>query len=160
MVRESMGGFERVQLETELSNLLGKDIDLVVFGSASPLLRHQILKYGLIVYEADPMERVRQETIARKEYLDSLALYRIPGEDKSQVDKELVSRKLSRLRTYADELRRAKDINWDKYRSDLRARAFVERYIHLAIEDVIDVANHFVSFYQWREPTSFDRLVD
>ena len=73
-------------------------------------------------------------------------------------DKELLSRKLSRLRTYVDELRRAKDINWCKYRSDLRARAFVERYIHLAIEEVIDVANHFVSFYQWREPTSFRDL--
>ena len=83
MVRESMGGFERVQLETELSNLLGKDIDLVVFGSVSPLLQHQILKYGRIVYEADPTERVRQETMARKEYLDSRSLYRILGEDKS-----------------------------------------------------------------------------
>ena len=71
------------------------------------------------------------------------------------VDKELVSRKLSQLRGYVDELRRAKDITWAKYRSDLRAKAFVERYIHLAIEEVIDIANHLVSFYQWREPTSF-----
>ncbi|SPJ15157.1 putative toxin-antitoxin system, antitoxin component [Syntrophobacter sp. SbD2] len=74
------------------------------------------------------------------------------------MDKELVSRKLSQLRMYVDELRRAEDINWEKYRSDLRARAFVERYIHLAIEEVIDVANHLVSFYQWREPTSFRDL--
>ncbi len=74
------------------------------------------------------------------------------------VDKELLSRKLSQLRTYVDELRRAEDINWEKYHSDLRARAFVERYIHMAIEEVIDVANHFVSFYQWREPTSFRDL--
>jgi uncharacterized protein YutE (UPF0331/DUF86 family) len=74
------------------------------------------------------------------------------------VDKELVSRKLSQLRMYVDELRRAKDINWEKYRSDLRTRAFVERYVHLAIEEVIDVANHLVSFYQWREPTSFRDL--
>lgn len=74
------------------------------------------------------------------------------------VDKELVSRKLSQLRMYVDELRRAEDINWEKYRSDLRARTFVERYIHLAIEEVIDVANYLVSFYQWREPTSFRDL--
>ena len=74
------------------------------------------------------------------------------------VDKELVSRKLSHLRMYVDELRRAEDINWEKYRSDLRARAFVERYIHLAIEEVIDVANYLVSFCQWREPTSFRDL--
>lgn len=74
------------------------------------------------------------------------------------VDKELVSRKLSRLRAYVDELRRAQDINWEKYRTDLRSRAFVERYIHLAIEEVMDIANHFTAFYQWREPTSFRDL--
>jgi len=79
MVRGSMGGFERVQLETELSNLLGKDIDLVIFSSGSALLQHQILKYGRIVYEADPGERVRQEVKARREYLDSQVLYRIAG---------------------------------------------------------------------------------
>jgi len=74
------------------------------------------------------------------------------------VDKELLSRKLSRLGMYVDALRRAKDINREKYRSDLRARAFVERYIHLAIEEVMDVANHFISFYKWREPTSYRDL--
>jgi uncharacterized protein YutE (UPF0331/DUF86 family) len=74
------------------------------------------------------------------------------------VDRELVSRKLSRLRGYLDELRLSQDITWRKYQSDLRTRAFVERYIHLAIEEVIDVANHLVSSSQWREPTSFRDL--
>jgi len=41
------------------------------------------------------------------------------------VDKELVSRKLSQLQGYVDELRRAEDITWAKYRSDLRAKALV-----------------------------------
>ncbi len=74
------------------------------------------------------------------------------------VDRELVSRKLARLRGYLNELKDARDINWEKYRSDLRTRAFVERYIHLCIEEVIDIANHFVSFHKWREPTSFRDL--
>jgi len=83
MIRGPMGGFERVQLETELSNLLGKDVDLIVFSRVSPLLQHQILKYGRIVFEADAGERIRQETTSRREYLDSRVLYRILGEDKS-----------------------------------------------------------------------------
>lgn len=74
------------------------------------------------------------------------------------VDRELVSRKLARLRGYVNELRNARDIDWEKYRSDLRSRAFVERYIHLCIEEVIDIANHFVSFHKWREPASFRDL--
>lgn len=74
------------------------------------------------------------------------------------VDKELLSRKLSRLRSYLQELKNAEDIDWEKYRSELRARAFVERYLHLAIEEIVDIANHLVSFYRWREPTGYRDL--
>ena len=55
-------------------------------------------------------------------------------------------------------LKGAEDINWEKYQSDLRVKAFVERYLHLAIDEVIDIANHLVSFYRWREPTGYRDL--
>ena len=74
------------------------------------------------------------------------------------VDKELLSRKISRLRTYTESLMSAEDIDWEKYKSDLRAKAFVERYLHLAIEEVIDIANHLISFFKWREPTGYRDL--
>lgn len=75
------------------------------------------------------------------------------------VDIELISRKLSRLQSYVDELKAATDITWEKYRSDLRTKAFVERFLHLAIEEVIDIANHIVSFEQWREPSGYRDLL-
>ena len=74
------------------------------------------------------------------------------------VDKELFSRKISHLSSYISELQNAKDINWKKYTSDSRTRAFVERYLHLAIEEVFDIANHLVSFCRWREPTGYRDL--
>lgn len=74
------------------------------------------------------------------------------------VDKELLSRKISRLRSYTEALISAEDIDWEKYKSDLRAKAFVERYLHLAIEEVIDIANHLISFFKWREPTAYRDL--
>lgn len=77
MFRSPIKGMERVQLETSLSNLLGRDVDLIVFEEASPLLQHQILKYGCLVYESDPKERVRQEVVARREYLDTTVLYKV-----------------------------------------------------------------------------------
>jgi len=77
MVRGSIRSMERVRLETSLSNLLERDVDLIIFGEASALLRHQILKYGDLVYESDPKERVRQEVFARREYLDSIVLYKL-----------------------------------------------------------------------------------
>jgi uncharacterized protein YutE (UPF0331/DUF86 family) len=75
------------------------------------------------------------------------------------VDQELLSRKLSRLKSYVESLRRADDIDWEKYRADPRAKAFVERYLHLAIEEVFDVANHIVSFHGWREPEGYRDLL-
>jgi predicted nucleotidyltransferase len=77
MVRSRIKGMERVQLETSLSNLLKRDVDLVVFGEASPLLQHQILRNSRLVYERDPKERVRQEVAARCEYLDTASLYKV-----------------------------------------------------------------------------------
>jgi len=74
------------------------------------------------------------------------------------VDRDLLSRKLSRLQEYVNALRTAEDIDWGKYRSDIRARAFVERYLHLAIEEVLDICNHLVSFQRWREPTGYRDL--
>jgi uncharacterized protein YutE (UPF0331/DUF86 family) len=74
------------------------------------------------------------------------------------VDKELLSRKVSQLREYLVELQNADDITWETYEGDLRARAFVERYLQLCIEKVIDIGNHFVSFHRWREPEGYRDL--
>lgn len=74
------------------------------------------------------------------------------------VDNELVSRKISKLLNYVTDLEQAEDINWEKYKSDTRSRAFVERYIHLAIEEVFDISNHIISFYSWREPSGYRDL--
>lgn len=69
-------GFEKAEMETQLSMLLHRDVDIVVFHQADVLLQHQILKYGHLVYEKDSSERVRQETYSRREYLDTRFLFK------------------------------------------------------------------------------------
>jgi len=76
MVGAGLSEYDRIEMETTLSNLLARDVDLVVFARASPLLQHQILKYGHLVHENDTQERVRQEVFSRTEYLDSQFLYK------------------------------------------------------------------------------------
>ena len=76
MSRCPIDGFKRIDLETEFSLSLDRDVDLVVFHQAELLLQHQILKYGTLLYENDLSERVRQETTARREYLDTHFLFR------------------------------------------------------------------------------------
>ena len=76
IAKEAILPRERIRLETELSNLCRRDVHLVVFGQAAPLLRHQILKYGRLICENDSGERVRQEVLARAEYFDSKELFK------------------------------------------------------------------------------------
>lgn len=75
------------------------------------------------------------------------------------VDIELLSRKISHLSHYISELQSAEDINWEKYSTDPRSKAFVERYLHLSIEEIFDIANHIVSFCRWREPNGYRDLL-
>ena len=68
-----------IEWETSLSNFIGKDVDLVIFNQASPLLKHQILKHGLLIKETHPKDRIKYETIARYEYLDTQQLFKELG---------------------------------------------------------------------------------
>jgi len=56
---------------------------------------------------------------------------------------------------YINELRHAKDISWEKYKNNIRDRAFVERYIHMTIQTVFDIANHIISYQGWKEPETY-----
>jgi len=71
-----ISGAERIRLEADFCRRLRRDVDLVVFDQATPLLQHQILKYGLLIWENDPAERVRQEVRSRAAYLDTRGLFR------------------------------------------------------------------------------------
>jgi len=76
VIKKPISGRERLRIEADLSNRLRRDVDLVVFGQAAPLLQHQILKNGRLICENDPAERIRQEVLARAEYLDTRRLFR------------------------------------------------------------------------------------
>ena len=71
------------------------------------------------------------------------------------VDRVLLERILSDIQSNVKALRNAEDITWDIYRTDIRARRFVERTLHISIEACIDSAQHIISDEQMREPTSY-----
>jgi hypothetical protein len=48
----------------------------VIFHQAQILLQHQILKYGSLIFEQNASERIKQETMARREYLDTRFLFK------------------------------------------------------------------------------------
>lgn len=74
---------------------------------------------------------------------------------KKMVNRVLLERILSDIKSNVKDLNNSIDITWDIYRTDKRARRFVERTLHIIIEGCIDVAQHIISDEQMREPVSY-----
>lgn len=60
----------RVDQMRELEDLLGARVDVLDLREVSPVLIHQVLRDGVLVYEADPSERLHFEVGARRRYFD------------------------------------------------------------------------------------------
>ncbi|CAN2039338.1 DUF86 domain-containing protein [Candidatus Magnetomoraceae bacterium gMMP-15] len=71
------------------------------------------------------------------------------------VDRILSERIFSDIKANLKDLRDATDINWQVYKTDKRARRFVERTLHILIEACIDMAQHIISDEKLREPVSY-----
>ena len=71
------------------------------------------------------------------------------------VNRVLVERILADIKSSLQDLKDASDITWDVYKSDKRARRFVERTLHIMIEACMDIAQHIISDEQFREPANY-----
>ena len=71
------------------------------------------------------------------------------------VNRVLIERILSDIKSNVQDLRGARDITWEVYKSDKRSRRFVERTLHILAEACIDVAQHIIGDKQFREPESY-----
>jgi uncharacterized protein YutE (UPF0331/DUF86 family) len=71
------------------------------------------------------------------------------------VDRILLERILSEITSEVNDLKNATDITWEVYKTDKRARRFVERTLHVIIEACIDIGHHIISDEKMREPSSY-----
>lgn len=67
----------------------------------------------------------------------------------------LITGKLSRLREYLSYLSTLRDTSLEAFTTDFKARGAAERYLHLAIESVIDIGNEIISALQFRRPERY-----
>jgi hypothetical protein len=59
-----------LHLTSRLSRIIGNEVDLVILNDSPPLLKHQVIKYGRILYLRDEEARIAFEARAQSEYLD------------------------------------------------------------------------------------------
>ncbi|MBI9083939.1 MAG: nucleotidyltransferase domain-containing protein [Desulfobacterales bacterium] len=71
LFHKEIDGFARIDLETELSNLLKKDVDLIDMRRSGPFLRHQIYKYGKLIYQDDTEFPFLFRAASIRDYLDT-----------------------------------------------------------------------------------------
>jgi predicted nucleotidyltransferase len=57
-------------LVNKLSEILGNNVDLIILNTSPPLLKHQVIKHGKIIYSQNEEARVTFEARAQSEYLD------------------------------------------------------------------------------------------
>lgn len=95
--------FEGLRLGAEVEGLLRRPTDLVVLNDAPPVLQHQVLTHGRLVFERDRAARVEFEVRAGKIYADLKPMYDFFTQDLFQKIKEvgLVGRRRSDRRTVA-----------------------------------------------------------
>jgi hypothetical protein len=65
----------RLRLGWEAERVIGRPTDLVVLNDAPPLLQHQVLKHGHLIFERDRAARVEFEVRAGQIYADLKPMY-------------------------------------------------------------------------------------
>ncbi|MGI6469734.1 MAG: DUF86 domain-containing protein [Syntrophomonadaceae bacterium] len=70
------------------------------------------------------------------------------------VNKDLLVTRLDKLKGYVDFLESVKTHDQDRFVKDPYIHGAGERFLHLAIESVIDISNHIISDLRYRKPES------
>jgi uncharacterized protein YutE (UPF0331/DUF86 family) len=68
------------------------------------------------------------------------------------VDREIVSRRLEALRGYLDKLAAFREVGEDEFVREAALHDLAERYLHLAVEASLDLANHWIADRGLRTP--------
>lgn len=68
----------QLDLTNELMDLFHRnDVDVVILNQATPVLAHEVIRFGQVLYEARPGTRVNFELAALRRYVDTEPLRRL-----------------------------------------------------------------------------------
>jgi len=69
--------FQYLGFKVSLEKALDWEVDLTILNQAGEILKHQVRKYGYILYDVDPPGRKEWEIMSRKFYQDFIHLHKI-----------------------------------------------------------------------------------
>ncbi|MBC7249766.1 MAG: DUF86 domain-containing protein [Anaerolineae bacterium] len=153
---DSMARFERrLRLMTEVSDVCGREADVIVLNDAPPILQHQVLKHGRLLYERDRRARIEFEVRAGQIYADLKPMYDfhtrdlIPKKSKRWalvVVDDIIANRLKLLAEYVAELRlyRGQATSFQVYLDNKMLRRAVERSLQVSVEICLYVGRHII----------------
>ena len=65
-----------LRIAADLSRLFGREVDVVVLNTASPDVRHRVLRHECLILDHNRSARIRFEVATRNEYFDILPMLR------------------------------------------------------------------------------------
>lgn len=74
------------------------------------------------------------------------------------VDRDVILPRLKKLDELLKNLKYATKYSLDEYLKEKVIQGFSERSLELAAEAIIDIGNHFISFYGWKTPDSYREI--
>jgi len=72
-----IGSFPYLDFKVSLERVLNGNVDLIILNGSGEVLKHQVRKYGKIVFESSAKKRKQWEILSRKFYQDFLHLHDI-----------------------------------------------------------------------------------
>jgi uncharacterized protein YutE (UPF0331/DUF86 family) len=76
------------------------------------------------------------------------------------VKKAIVAARLERLREYLKTLRAMKEFDLERFAADPYIHGAAERYLHLAIECLLDIGNHIIADRGFRKPETYGAVFE
>lgn len=144
-----------------------EEVDVVMLNQASPLLRQRAVRDAKRLIERDRGERVRMETQAILDYLDTKPLraelarglrHRI--EEDRFGRPEGISKRLERLGTMVEELERIHTEGRQVYDTDLKTRLAADHAIQVSVQARLDVGAHLVAELGLPAPDDYRGVFD
>lgn len=142
-------------LTNELGAALRRDdVQVVDLQDASPLLRHRVYYDGHVLYCPDDAVRVKFETTALRDYVDTAPLRRLKerylcqrfgGKRPMMADKESLLARLEALDTYLAELDHYAQYRVEEMASDFVKYRAVQHSLQLAAQAIVGIASHIVT---------------
>jgi len=155
---------KQMRIFSELSSLLRRDdVDVVILNDAPPLLQHEVIKHGEVLFERNPERRYEFETRAELNYLDLKPMRdhhwesffrRIKGKD-MPIEDEVICNLLEIINTGVERLKGQQKLPFEEYVRNWKVQDVVERELQKSIQACIDIGARLIAQKGFRKAEDY-----